>query len=108
TTLIALNRLWRTGLSRIELQTLALRLGADVPVFVFGRDAFAEGVGERLQPRDLPPAWYVVVAPGVSIPTAAIFSAPDSTRNWPLIDMADFAASTSRYDLQAGACNRYP
>ncbi|WP_068808739.1 4-(cytidine 5'-diphospho)-2-C-methyl-D-erythritol kinase [Thauera phenolivorans] len=108
TTLIALNHLWRTGLSRIELQTLALRLGADVPVFVFGRDAFAEGVGERLQPLDLPPAWYVVVAPGVSIPTAEIFSAPDLTRNSPLIKMPDFAASTTRNDLQAVACKRYP
>jgi len=108
TTLIALNRLWRTGLSRAELQTLALRLGADVPVFVFGRDAFAEGVGERLQPLVLPPAWYVVVAPGVGIPTAEIFSAPDVTRNSPLIKMPDFAASTTRNDLQAVACSRYP
>ena len=108
TTLIALNRLWGTGLSRTDLQALGLRLGADVPVFVFGRDAFAEGVGEALQPLELPPAWYVVVSPGGSVPTAEIFSAEDLTRNTPPIKMADFAASTTRNDLQAVACSRYP
>lgn len=108
TTLIALNRLWNTGLSRAELQTLGLALGADVPVFVFGRDAFAEGVGEALRALSLPPTWYVVVSPGVSISTAEIFSAQDLTRNTPLIKMADFAASTARNDLQPVACRRYP
>ena len=108
TTLVALNRLWATGLSRAELQTLGLALGADVPVFVFGRDAFAEGVGEALQPLALPPAWYVVVSPGVSVPTAEIFSAEDLTRNTAPIKMADFAASTTRNDLQAVACSRSP
>lgn len=108
TTLIALNRLWNTGLSRTALQALGLQLGADVPVFVFGQDAFAEGIGETLQRLELPPAWYVVVSPGVSIPTAEIFSAQDLTRNTPLIKMADFAASTTRNDLQAVACRRYP
>lgn len=73
TTLIALNRLWDTGLGRSELQALGLQLGADVPVFVFGRDAFAEGVGEALQPMELAPAWYVIVSPGVSVPTGEIF-----------------------------------
>lgn len=108
TTLIALNRLWGCGLSRTELQALGLTLGADVPVFIFGRDAFAEGVGEALYPLALPPAWYVVVAPGVSVPTAEIFSAKDLTRNTAPIRMADFAASTTRNDLQAIACARYP
>ena len=108
TTLVALNRLWATGLSRAELQTLGLALSADVPVFVFGRDAFAEGVGEALQPLALPPAWYVVVSPGVSVPTAEIFSAEDLTRNTAPIKMADFAPSTTRSDLQAVACSRYP
>ena len=108
TTLIALNRLWGTGLSRTALQALGLQLGADVPVFVFGRDAFAEGVGETLQALELPAAWYVVVSPGVSVPTAEIFSAKDLTRNTPLIKMADFATSTTRNDLQAVACRRYP
>lgn len=108
TTLIALNRLWATGLSRAELQALGLQLGADVPVFIFGRDAFAEGVGEALQPLTLPPAWYVVVSPGVSVPTAKIFSAQDLTRDTVPIKMADFAASTTKNDLQAIACSRYP
>ena len=108
TTLIALNRLWQTGLGRTELQTLGLQLGADVPVFIFGRDAFAEGVGEALQPLELAPAWYVLVSPGVSIPTAEIFGAGDLTRNTPLIRMPDFAVSTTRNDLQAVACKRYP
>jgi 4-diphosphocytidyl-2-C-methyl-D-erythritol kinase len=108
TTLIALNRLWQTGLDRAALQALGLRLGADVPVFVFGRNAFAEGVGEALQPLLLPPAWYVVVSPGIGIPTAEIFSAPDLTRDSVPIRMPDFAASTTRNDLQAVACKRYP
>ncbi|APR03439.1 4-(cytidine 5'-diphospho)-2-C-methyl-D-erythritol kinase [Thauera chlorobenzoica] len=108
TTLIALNRLWRTGLSRPQLQALGLQLGADVPVFVFGRDAFAEGIGEALQPLSLPPAWYVVLSPGISVPTAEIFSAKDLTRDTPPIRMADFAASTTRNDLQPVACSRYP
>jgi len=108
TTLIALNRLWGTGLDRAELQALGLQLGADVPVFVFGRDAFAEGVGEALQPLDLEPAWYVIVSPGVSVPTAEIFCAEDLTRNTPLIKIADFVASTTRNDLQPVACKRYP
>ena len=108
TTPIPLNRLWKTGLTRAELQALGLQLGADVPVFIFGEDAFAEGVGEALQPLALPPAWYVVISPGVSVPTAEIFSAQDLTRNTAPIKMADFAVSTTRNDLQAVACSRYP
>ena len=108
TTLIALNRLWQTGLRRAELQALGLQLGADVPVFIFGRDAFAEGVGEALQPLELAPTWYVLISPGVSIATAEIFGAGDLTRNTPLIRMPDFAVSTTRNDLQAVACKRYP
>ncbi|MFN3986223.1 MAG: 4-(cytidine 5'-diphospho)-2-C-methyl-D-erythritol kinase [Rhodocyclaceae bacterium] len=108
TTLIALNRLWGTGLDRSELARLALALGADVPFFIFGEDAFAEGVGERLQPIALPPAWYVVVSPGVEVPTAEIFRAEDLTRNSEPIRIADFVMSTARNDLQAVACRLYP
>ncbi|NMF89530.1 4-(cytidine 5'-diphospho)-2-C-methyl-D-erythritol kinase [Aromatoleum petrolei] len=108
TTLIALNRLWGTGLSRAVLAQLGLQLGADVPFFIFGRDAFAEGVGEELQPLTLPPAWYVVVAPPVLVPTAEIFGAEELTRDTEPIRIMDFAASTTRNDLQAVACNRYP
>ncbi|MCK0511964.1 4-(cytidine 5'-diphospho)-2-C-methyl-D-erythritol kinase [Aromatoleum buckelii] len=108
TTLIALNRLWRTGVRGEELAALGLRLGADVPFFIFGRDAFAEGVGDELRPLDLPPAWYVVVAPPVTVPTVEIFAAQELTRNTEPIKITDFATSTTRNDLQAVACSRYP
>lgn len=108
TTLMALNHLWRTGLDRHTLQTLGLELGADVPFFIYGRDAFAEGVGERFQPLALPPAWYVVIAPGVSVPTAEIFSSKDLTRDTVPIKIADFTTSTTWNDLQATACKLYP
>lgn len=108
TTLIALNRLWGTSLGRTELQTLGLRLGADVPFFIFGQDAFAEGVGEQLQALSLSPAHYVVLHPGISISTAEIFSAPDLTRDTSPIRMRDFATRTTRNDLQPVACERYP
>lgn len=108
TTLIALNHLWGTGLDRRALQALALQLGADVPFFIFGRDAFAEGVGELFQPLALDDAIYVVVSPGVSISTAEIFSSKDLTRNTVPIKIADFTASSARNDLQPVACNRYP
>lgn len=108
TTLLALNRLWTLGLGRARLQELGLALGADVPFFVFGRSAFAEGVGEALQPLALPPAWYVVVAPPVEVPTAAIFAAQDLTRNTAPIKIADFAASGCRNDLEPVARSRFP
>lgn len=108
TTLIALNRLWQTGLDRNALATLGLRLGADVPFFIFGRDAFVQGIGEDLQPLPLEAAWYVLLSPGVHIPTQEIFSAKELTRDSELIKIADFAVSTCRNDLQSVACGRYP
>lgn len=108
TTLIALNRLWGTGLRRTELAELGLKLGADVPFFIFGRDAFAEGVGERLQALDLAPAHYVIVAPPVTVPTAEIFCAKELTRNTEPLIITDFAAHATRNDLQAVACKLYP
>ncbi|MCB1957723.1 MAG: 4-(cytidine 5'-diphospho)-2-C-methyl-D-erythritol kinase, partial [Rhodocyclaceae bacterium] len=108
TVLLALNRLWSLGLTRSELMALGLRLGADVPFFLFGRDAFVEGIGEQLRAIDLPGAWYVVLAPQVSVPTPRIFSDPSLTRNTPPIRMADFAASTTRNDLEAVVRLRYP
>ena len=81
TVLLALNHLWQLGLPRKRLQEIGLSLGADVPVFIFGQNAFAEGVGEELQAMTLPPAWYVVLEPPVQIPTAAIFTAPDLKRD---------------------------
>jgi len=91
TTLIALNRLWGTGLTRGELMRLALPLGADVPVFVFGQPAFAEGIGEILTPVQLPERAYVVVQPQQHVPTEGIFSAPDLTRDSPSVKMSVFA-----------------
>lgn len=108
TTLLALNRLWNLNLPRAELQKLGLQLGADVPVFIFGESAFAEGVGERLQPIRLPPAWYVVLVPPVPVPTAEIFAAPELTRNTTSIKIPLLLTADLRNDLQAVVCERYP
>lgn len=83
TVLVALNALWQCGLSVDELATLGLTLGADVPVFVRGHAAFAEGVGEILTPVSVAEKWYLVAHPGVSIPTPVIFKDPDLPRNTP-------------------------
>src|SRR5690606_651147 len=88
--LLALNRLWDTRLTRRQLMDLALPLGADVPVFVFGDNAFAEGIGEALQPVALPARWYVVIQPRAHVPTAEIFSDPLLTRNTSLVTISDF------------------
>lgn len=118
TVLLALNRLWGVDLSRERLQEVGLVLGADVPVFLFGRNAFAEGVGEQLQAIDLEPSWYVVIEPGCSVPTQQIFSAPDLTRNSNPLKIADFSSggqgvgwqglAVLRNDLQAVAQRRFP
>ena len=113
TTLIVLNRLWKTRVSRERLQQLGLMLGADVPVFVFGQNAFAEGVGERLQALSLPPAWYLVLAPELAVSTAEIFSAAELTRNTNAITIAPFSDGLARSipgrnDLEPVVCQRYP
>ncbi|MEI4516449.1 MULTISPECIES: 4-(cytidine 5'-diphospho)-2-C-methyl-D-erythritol kinase [unclassified Stenotrophomonas] len=94
TVLVALNALWKTGLDEDALAGLGLQLGADVPVFVRGRNAWAEGVGEQLTPLALPPAWYVIADPGVHVPTAALFASPDLTRDAPVAKIADFASGS--------------
>ncbi len=81
TVLVALDHLWQTGLGVDRLAALGLRLGADVPVFVRGQNAWAEGVGEKLTPVALPPRWYLLVDPGVHVPTAELFRAPELTRD---------------------------
>ena len=106
TVLMALNRLWHLDLPRAALQSLGLRLGADVPVFVFGRSAFAEGVGERLQPIALPPASYVVLMPPVHVATAAVFSHPGLTRDTP--EMKIPPLSGGHNDLEPVAVATYP
>lgn len=103
TTLIALNHLWQAGLTRTELMALGLKLGADVPFFIFGENAFAEGVGEALAPVRTPDCWYVVLEPGVSVPTATIFSDPELTRNTKLVTITDFPGTLTglgKNDLQ--------
>lgn len=91
TTLIALNRLWQTGLNRDELMALARPLGADVPVFIYGRPAFAQGIGDVFSPVELPERAYLVVRPPQQVPTAGIFSSPDLTRNSPCVKITVFA-----------------
>lgn len=108
TVLLALNQLWGVNLPRADLQALALKLGADVPVFVFGQTAFAEGVGEILRPASAPPAWYVVLTPPVQVPTASIFAAPELTRDTPPLKIAPFSAGMGRNDLQPVVVVRYP
>ena len=114
TTLIALNRLWSLGLPRVHLMQLGLRLGADVPVFVFGENAFAEGVGEELQAYPLPEAWYAVLFPPVHVPTAQIFARPELTRDTVSITMRALLERQLRdgqqlhNDLQPVVCNLYP
>lgn len=116
TVLLALNHLWKTGLSRAELQVLGLQLGADVPVFIFGQNAFAEGVGEQLQALKLNTAWYVVLQPPVMVSTPVVFSAPELTRNTKTIKISDFSLVAQSFtagdafhnDLQAVVCAKYP
>ena len=95
TVLVALDRLWGTQLGEERLAALGLALGADVPVFVRGRSAWAEGVGERLAPLALPPASYLLVDSGVSVPTAELFQAPDLTRDAPPATISDFVSGPS-------------
>lgn len=90
TVLVVLNRLWGAGLPIDELAALGLKLGADVPVFVRGDNAWAEGVGETLTAIDLPPRWYLLADPGVQVPTGPLFQSADLTRNAPAATMSDF------------------
>lgn len=93
TVLIGLNRLWNLRLTRTELMTLGVELGADVPFFLFGRNAFAEGIGERLLPMDLPDAQFRLIWPGRGVSTGKIFSAPDLTRSTETRKIAVFSDS---------------
>lgn len=112
TTLIVLNRLWKTGLDRRALQALGARLGADVPFFIFGRNAWVEGVGEKLTPLEIAPAFYLVLVPPVAVSTAEIFAAPELTRNTEALKIEDFSAHGGqgrfRNDLEAVVAGRHP
>lgn len=107
TTLVALNYLWNTGMTREDLARLGDRLGADVPVFVLGRSAWAEGTGDRLTPLELPSRWFLVIHPGVAVPTAEIFSAPELTRNSVPITISRFLSAGGRNDCIPVVRTRY-
>ncbi len=94
TVLVALNRLWALGLDEDQLADMGLQLGADVPVFAHGRNAWAEGVGERLTPIELPAAWYVLANPGVHASTAGLFQATDLTRDAAPATISSFLSGT--------------
>ena len=119
TVLLALDRLWGTGFGPDALAELGASLGADIPFFLHGATAWAEGVGERLKPIAIPQRWYVVLAPPVAVPTKAIFAAPELTRNTEPLKMEDFSArpqeahrtgALARFhnDLEPVVTARYP
>jgi 4-diphosphocytidyl-2-C-methyl-D-erythritol kinase (EC 2.7.1.148) len=107
TVLVALNHLWRAQLSVDELATLGVRLGADVPVFVRGHAAFAEGVGEQLQPAFPAEKWYLVAHPGVSIATPDLFRDPDLTRDSPIRTLDELLQRPFHNDCEAVARKRF-
>jgi len=113
TALMAANHLWDAGFNDEELMDIGLPLGADIPFFIYGRTAFVEGVGEAMQPVAGPDCWYVVIEPGVAVPTPAIFTAEDLTRDTNPLRIADFPAAHllsefGKNDLQAVASRLFP
>lgn len=108
TTLVVLNHLWNTGLSEDELAELGRKLGADVPVFVRGQSAWAEGAGERLTPLALPESWYAVLCPPLHISTAELFADPKLERNMPRISLEDFLQGIGGNAFEPVALSRYP
>jgi len=108
TTLVALNQLWGLNFSLQRLAEIGLALGADVPVFIHGYAAWAEGVGERLTRINPEEPWYLVVVPACSISTAEIFSAPELTRDSKIVKIRGFIASAGRNDCEPVVCARYP
>ncbi len=108
TTLVALNHLWQCGLSDKQLADMGLKLGADVPIFVYGETAFAQGVGEDITPAAQPENWYLVVNPGIHISTAAVFGAPELPRDTPPMSWDEYQFEHTHNDCQEIVCNRYP
>ncbi len=111
TTLMALNEAWDLGISHARLSELGLSLGADVPFFLFGHNAFAEGIGERLTAVPLPAWWYLVLTPPVSVPTPLVFASPELTRDTIPLKIADFSAmrlADCRNDLQPVVLKAFP
>lgn len=108
TTLVALNHLWGTGLSLYELERLGLMLGADVPVFIRGKAALAEGVGEKLNPVKIPTPWYLLITPKCHIETAALFADKQLTRNSKPIKIRAFLEGASHNDFEPVARRQFP
>ena len=109
TTLVALNQMWKTGLTSAQLAAIGAKLGADVPIFVAGRSAWAEGIGEQLTPVSLgAESWYLVIFPGIEVPTASVFQAPELTRNSPPTTMRGFLETGGRNDCEAVVRARFP
>ena len=108
TTLLALNQLWQLNLQPTELAQLGLALGADVPIFVHGHSAWAEGVGEQLHTLALEESWYVVLAPDCTVSTAEVFSSQQLTRNTPPIRIAAFLAQGGSNDCEKVVRKLYP
>ncbi|MFZ6800773.1 4-(cytidine 5'-diphospho)-2-C-methyl-D-erythritol kinase [Undibacterium sp. Di24W] len=110
-TLMALNHLWQCGLTQEQLMQLGLQLGADVPFFIFGQNAFVEGIGEQMQAVQTAEQWFVVIEPGVHVPTPTIFSAKELTRDTKPVRITDFSSAAKvewRNDMQAVACALHP
>lgn len=108
TTLVGLNHLWQLGWDEDRLAALGLSLGADVPVFVRGRAAFAEGVGEKLTPVELDEPWFLVAVPQVFVSTAEVFTDPELTRDTPPIKVRSLLGVDGRNDCQSVVEKRYP
>lgn len=108
TTLVALNEIWGLRLAPSLLADLGLGLGADVPVFVLGQTAWGEGIGERLTPLELPEKHFAVVFPGVGIPTADVFQAPELTRKTPETTIRGFLKAGGRNDCEPVVTGRSP
>ncbi|HSW12915.1 MAG TPA: 4-(cytidine 5'-diphospho)-2-C-methyl-D-erythritol kinase [Solimonas sp.] len=108
TTLVALNRLWNTGFTTAELAEIGLKLGADVPVFVRGLASWAEGIGERLAPVEMPEPWYLVITPKVSVSTREIFEAPELKRDCPRVTLDDYLAGRTVNVCEPVTTARYP
>ena len=108
TTLVALNRLWGLDLAVTQLADIGLRLGADVPVFIHGQAAWAEGVGEKLTPILPEECWYLVIHPDVHVSTAEIFAAADLTRTTPATTIRDFLEAGGHNDCEPVVRKRYP
>lgn len=108
TTLVALNHLWELSLPQSKLAELGARLGADVPIFVHGHTAWAEGIGEQIQSVDVPDSWYVVIFPGVMVSTGQLFEDPELTRDARPIKIRDYFAGGTINAFEAIVRSQYP